>query len=214
VIPTLRRSRDDIFLIGEEQILADPEASRDPDPTTSIEGPGGRSSRRGPRPSHLHGSLHGARGLALAGLGAGAVALLAVLELGGGEGPDHPQAISSPRSPLISRSAAGAPALPTTRVHPRVAGHAEVHRPTVHEHRPRHARHQVPVRPPVTTRSEPEREPTIPVAPVSSPPVTPTEPTPAPEQASLATATPASPGPPPTSSGGGPGGVESFGFER
>jgi hypothetical protein len=217
VIPTLRRSRDEIFLIGEEQILAEPEASRNPDPTIAIEAPGGRSSRRSPRSSHLHGSLQGARGLALSGLGAGAVALLAVLELGGGKGPAHPQAISSPRSPLISRSAAGVPAEPTTtRVHAPVAGPAEVPRPTVqdhHQHRPRHAEHQVSDRPPFT-ESEPEREPTLPVAPVSSPAVTPTEPTPEPEEASLAAATSTSPGPPPSSSGRGPAGVESFGFER
>jgi hypothetical protein len=216
VILTLRRSRDDIFLIGEEQILTDPEASRDPDPTTTIEAPGGRSSRLRPRSSHLPGSLQGSRGLALAGLGAGAVALLGVLELGGGKGPDHPQVISSPRSPLISRSAAGVPAVPTTRVHHPDAGLAEVHRPTVQghrRHRPRDAEHQVPDRPPVT-QSEPEREPTLPVAPVSSPAVNPTESTPEPEEASLAAATPTPSGPPPSSSGGGPAGVESFGFQR
>jgi hypothetical protein len=212
VIPTLRRSRDDIFLIGEEQILADQEVARDPDPTVAIEGLDGRSSRRLPRPAHLPGSLQGARGFALAGLGAGAVALLAVLSPGGGEGPAHPTT-PSPRSPLISRSPAGVPADRTARVHAPAAAPAEVHRPTVHHHRPRRPEAPAPIRPTLTT-SEPEREPTSRVAPVSPPVVTPTEPAPGAERAPAATAPSAPPGPPPTSSGGGPAGVESFGFER
>ena len=45
-----------MFLIGEEQILAEPVADRDPDLTIAIEAPGGRSSRR-PRSFHLPGAL-------------------------------------------------------------------------------------------------------------------------------------------------------------
>jgi hypothetical protein len=218
VIPTLRRSRDDIFLIGEEQILTEQEPARDPDPTFAIEGLGGRSSRRAPRSPHLHSSLHGARLLVPVGLLAGVVTLIAALELGGGQGPAPRPASSSPRSPLISRSPAGVPAKPTVRVHRPAARHAEVRRPGVHDHnrvRPRH--HEPPVSVPTeVTQSEPEREPTPPVAPVSSPAVTPAEPTPTPEESSIATASPTpDPGPPPSSSsGGGPEGVESFGFER
>jgi hypothetical protein len=216
VIPTLRRSRDDIFLIGEEQILTDQETGRSPDPMFQIDETDGRSSRRPRRSPHLDSSLHGARVLVPVGLIAGVAALIAALELGGGEGPASAPPPSSPRSPLISRSTARVPTKPAARVHTRGAHPVEVHRPGVHDHHPHRPRH---TRPPVSvptevTQSEPEREPTIPVAPVSSPAVTPAEPTPEPEEARVATAAPTSPGPPPSSSGGGPAGVESFGFER
>jgi hypothetical protein len=212
VIPTLRRNRDDVFLIGEEQILAGQEADRDPDPTIAIEAPGGRPSRR-PRSLHLPGAFRGSRGLALLGLMAGAVAIPVALRPGGGSGPDRSRT-SSPRSPLISRSAASVPAKPTARIHPRAADKAEVHRPGVADHG-RSRRPQAPApRKVVLTRSEPEREPTPSVAPVSSPAVTPTPSTPAPEVPPQPTAPPTpEPGPPPSSSGGGPAGVESFGFE-
>ena len=206
----MRRSRDDVFLIGEEQILAARETGHDSDPTITIEE--GVPLARRPRSPHLPGSLQGPRGVALAGLGAGAVALLAVLELGGGTGPSRPTPTSSPRSPLIERSAASAPAMSTTRVHRRAAGTAEVHRRSVVHHRPRHAEPPARSRPAVT-EEEPEREPTSEVAPVSSPAVTQTEP--APEAEVPAATTPSTPpGPPPSSSGGGPSGVEDFGFER
>jgi hypothetical protein len=213
VIPTLRRSRDDVFLIGEESILTGPEIGTDPDPITPIETLGESPSRR-PRSANLPGSLHGARGLVLAGLGAGAALLLAALELGGGKGPALPTPTSSPRSPLISRSTARVPAIPSARVHAPAARPAEVHRSrVVHHHRSRHAEHPASVRQPVT-QAEPEREPTEQVAPVSSTAVTETEPTPASAVAPAATTESTSPGPPPSSSGGGPAGVESFGFER
>jgi hypothetical protein len=214
VIPTLRRSRDDVFLIGEEQILTDP-AAADPGPLFTTGPEDGHSSRLPSRPPRTPGSLHGARGIALLGLGAGAAALLAALELGGGgEGPAHPPATSPARSPLISRSVARVPAGPKARVHTPAARPAEVNRPTVaHHQRPRHSEAPVRSRPP-TTAGEPEREPTLPVAPVSSTAVVGAEPTPAPEEAPPATAEPTPPGPPPSSSGGGPEGVESFGFER
>jgi hypothetical protein len=213
VIPTLRRSRDDVFLIGEESILAGPEIGTDPDPITPIESLGESPSRR-PRSPHLLGSLHGARGLALVGLGAGAALLLAALELGGGKGPARPTPTSSPRSPLISRSTARVPAIPTARVHAPAARPAEVHRPTVvHHHRSWQVERPASVRPPVT-QEEPEREPTEQVAPVSSTAVTEAVPTPAPAVAPAATTGSTPPGPPPSSSGGGPAGVESFGFER
>jgi hypothetical protein len=213
VIPTLRRSRDDVFLIGEEQILADP-AAADPDLTFVTETEDGHSLRRPSRSSRTPGSLHGARGLALAGLATGTLAILAALELGVGGGTAHRARHSSPRSPLISRSAARVPADPTARVHPRAARPAEVPRPTVvHHHRPR-----LPDRParsrPTITASEPEREPTLPVAPVSSPAVITKASIQPASEGPAATVTPTPPGPPPSSSGGGPVGVESFGFER
>jgi hypothetical protein len=212
VIPTLRRSRDDVFLIGEEQILTGQEADRDPDPTIAIETSDGRSPRR-PRSLRLPPSLRGAGAFAALGLVAAVPALLLALRAGGGQGPARPAATSSPRTPLISRSAASVPAEPTARNHPRVEGKAEVHRPAVPHHRRsrRHRRQgssQVAV-----TQSEPEREPTPSVAPVSSPAVTPTPSAPAPEAEPHQTARPTSPGPPPSSSGGGPAGVESFGFQ-
>jgi hypothetical protein len=210
VIPTLRRSRDDVFLIGEEQILTDPGAA-DPDPMFMTDPEGG--IRRRPRSPRTPGSLHGARGLALAGLATGTLAVLATLELGGGGGPAHRTRHSSPRSPLISRSAARVPADPPARVHARAARPAEVRRPSVHHHRPRRLDRPGRSRPPVTA-SEPEREPTIQVAPVSSSAVVRAAPTPAPSEGSAPTGTPTPPSPPPSSSGGGPAGVESFGFQR
>ena len=213
VIPTLRRNRDDAFLIGEESILADQGPGRDPDPTIAIEDVGGAPSRRPARSSRLLGSLQGARGIALLGLGAGAAAVIAALELGGGTAGPTSRPTTSSRSPLISRSAAGLPAGPPVRAHARAPRPAVVHRPIVVKARPR--RPQRPARSrPTTTVVEPEREPTLTAAPVSSPAVVTTEPsspTPAGVSASVH-ATP--PSPPPPSSGGGSAGVENFGFER
>jgi hypothetical protein len=212
VIPTLRRSRDDVFLIGEEQILTGQEADRDPDPTTPIETTGGRSSRR-PRSLRLPSSLRGAGALAALGLMAAVPATLLALRAGGGQGPARPASTSSPRTPLISRSAASVPAKPTVRTHPRAAGKAEVHRRGVAHHRRSRRPHDPAPRKVAVTQSEPEREPTPSVAPVSSPVVTPTPSTPAPEPTPQQTAKPTPPGPPPSSSGGGPVGVETFGFQ-
>jgi hypothetical protein len=199
VILTKRRNADDVFLIGEETL-----PDQDPDPRPDRTGPEPATAESlaspaaAPLPTRLPGSLHGARGFALLGLGAAAVATLGALELGGGgeSAPVHREAPA--RSPLISGSAASAP----TRV--------EVHRPSViHHHRPRHQRRRRRRRAVVIHPSETVREPTQPVAPVSSPVgTTPPEPAPAP---SVAVA-PASPSPPPPSSGGGSGSVEQFGF--
>jgi hypothetical protein len=163
-----------------------------------------------------------------AGLAAGAAALLLALRPGGGEGPAPAHPTSSPRSPLISRSAAGVPAETAPRPHRRTARPAEVRRPGVVDHqRPR--RTEPPAAPrPESTQAEPEREPTPQVAPVSSPAMTTTEAAPQPGPPPAPTTTPTPPDPPPPSSGGGPGGAgdppstrggepagaESFGFER
>lgn len=228
MIPTLRRGRDDVFLIGEEEILLARDADRDPDPTIAIEGLGGHPSRR-PRSHRLPASLRGARGLVPAGLAAGTAALLLALRPGGGEGPARVHPTSPPRSPLISRSAAGVPAGRTSRVHHPVSQPAEVpHRSVVHHQRSHRPEAPPPPRPEVT-RGEPEREPTPQVAPVSSLAVTArAEAVPEPGPGPAATSTPTPPVPSPPSSGGGPGGVEdppsaqdpgpadveSFGFER
>lgn len=205
-------------------LAQDDEAGRDPDPTIAIQGLDGRSSRR-PSSHRLPAALHGARGPALLGLAVGASVLAALRPWGGG-GPDRPGHVVSQRSPLISRSAAGAPAGHAVRTHPPAADPAEVHRRgAVHHQRPR--RPNAPASPrPGDTQSEPEREPTEIVAPVSSPVATPpTEAAPGPRPP--AAAAPPPPSPSPSSSGDGPGGagdtpsahaaeaqgVESFGFE-
>jgi hypothetical protein len=208
VIPTLRRSRDDVFLIGEEQILTDP----DPDPTIATRVPGGSPSRRSRSP-HLPSSLRGAGGLAALGLVAAVPLLLLALRTGGGQGPARQTGTPSPRTPLISRSAASVPARAGARSRPRASRKVEVPPRSVHHRRSRHPKVPVP-RKVVLTQSEPEREPTEPVAPVSSPAVMPTPSTTAPEVTPQPTAEPTPPGPPPSSSGGGPAGVETFGFER
>lgn len=219
-----------MFLIGEESLLLgrDGDAGRDPDTTIAIEGSGGRYSRR-PRPHRLPATLQGARGLALLGLAVGASVLAALRPWGGG-GPDRPAHTVSPRSPLISRSAAGAPAGHAVRAHHPAARPTEVHRPGVVHQQRRPSRQKAPASPrPKVAQTEPEREPTSQVAPVSSPAVTPTtDATRVPEHVPPPSADPMPPSPPPSSSGGGPGGVadpqsfrgdrgedvDTFGFER
>lgn len=229
VIPTLRRDRDDVFVIGEESLLLDGhDTGRGPDPKIAIEGSGGRSCRRSRRPHRLPAALPGPRGLALIALALGAAAL-AALRPGGGGGPDRPADVVSQRSPLISRSAAGAPAAPRPRARHPARRAAEVPPRSVHHQRSRRA--EAPASPgPEVTRGESVREPTSPVAPVSSPVLTPpSETAPSAGSGPAATATSPPPSPPPSSSGGGPGGVgepapasadahpagvEAFGFER
>jgi hypothetical protein len=206
--------------------VQDDPADRDPDPTIVIEEPGGHPSRL-TRSPHLPAALHGARGMALLGLAVGASALVALRPWGGGA-PDRPAHTVSPRSPLISRSAATLPTGRSTGHQHPVALPADVHRPTVHHERHRRPKALASPRPEII-RSEQGRE-TIPyVAPVSSPPVTPTTAaTPGPTAQAEPAADQTPPSPPPSSSGGGPGGVgdpqahpgasrteaDTFGFER
>ena len=215
-----------MFLIGEESLLLgrDGDVDRDPDPTIAIEDFGGRSCRRS-RSHRLPATLRGSRGLALIGLAVGAAGL-AALRPWGARGPDRPPHIASPRSPLISRSAAALPPARSLRVHHPAARAADVPPHSVHHQRSRRAEPPAPPRPDVI-QNEPEREPTPQVAPVSSPAVTTTtEAAPEPDPGPTAGQMP--PSPPPSSSGGGPGGVgsppssptvgpatvETFGFER
>lgn len=215
-----------MFLIGEESLLLgrDGDVGRDPDPTIAIEDLGGRSSRR-PSSHRLPATLRGARGLALIGLAVGAT-LLAALRPWGAAGLDRPAHIASPRSPLISRSAAALPPTRTRRAHRPAVRAGDVPSHSVHHQRSRRAEAPAPPRPDVA-QSESEREPTPQLAPVSSPAATTrTEAMPEPDPAPTAGQTP--PSPPPSSSGGGPGGVgsppssrtggpatvDTFGFER
>jgi hypothetical protein len=211
VILTLRRDRDDVFLIGEEQLLPDQESGAGEAPTVVIEGVAGDTTRDLPRPLPT-GSLRGARGLALLGLVAAAAAFVATLQLVGGRGPSRPAATSSPRRALIARPPVSAAAGRVTHLHRRVARPAAADRLRVVH--PRSRRHQGPSRNRrQTTPKEPEREPTTQVAPVSSEAPA-TEPVPVSEEVPAAAGTEAPPEPSPSSGGGGPGGVESFGFER
>lgn len=201
MIPTKRRKQDDVFLIGEESLLSERALEPEPDPATAIGPEAGElaSAVRVPSPSPPASALPGHRGLALLGLGAAAVATLGVLELSGGGDPVPAHRQTSARSPLIARSAASAPA------------RAEVPRPLVTTDQPQAERHPMPRRPVASDPSETVREPTPPVAPVSSP-VAATAPSPPP--ASVVALAPTPPSSPPSSSGGGSGGVERFGFER
>jgi hypothetical protein len=203
VILTKRQKQDDVFLIGEESLFPEQGLDQDSDPATAEIGP---EAVEFDSPVRVRSSatplsaLPGTRGLALLGLGAAAAATLGALELGGGGDPAPVQHEASARSPLIARSAASAPA------------RAEVPRPLVTPQRPKPERPPAPRRPMHRHPSEPEREPTPPVAPVSSP-VSVT--VPSPPTASAPAASPAPPSPtPPSSSGAGSGGVERFGFER
>lgn len=202
---TKRRKQDDVFLIGEESLLSGQVPGPDPDPATAEIGPAAielDSPAPACAPPHPAGALAGTRGIALLGLGAAAAVTLGALELAGGGDPAPVHHATSPRSPLIARSAASAPARAEVPSSPPVT-----HERPVPE-RPPTPRHTTP-----THRSEPEREPApTEEAPVSSP--VESTPVPSPAPAGEPAAAPASPSPPPPSSGGGSGGVERFGFER
>jgi hypothetical protein len=204
VILTKRQRADDVFLIGEETLLGQ-EAGVDSDATaTTAPQIGGPQTPPPAARSHANApsSLHGARGLALLGLGAALSATLGVLELGGrGDTAPHHRHPSA-HSPLISRSPVSPPAAPRPA------------RPSVvHHHRPRHKRPRRHRRAVVFHPGEPEREPTRPVAPVSSP-VEATPPPPAPAPVEAAPPAPPSPAPPSSSGGAGSGSVETFGFQH
>ncbi|MGA8745669.1 MAG: hypothetical protein WB507_07380 [Solirubrobacterales bacterium] len=199
------RKQNDVFVLGDESLAAEPSATREPDPLALMDAqmPDGESSSP-PAPArpteHPGGSGPSVtRRLAVLGLGAAAAATLGALELSGA-GPVHPQHDqTSSRSPLAASPVASAPA-PAARP-ARARPFAPKPRPRHRElmRRPRHLHHR-----------EPEREPSPEQAPVSSPveapappPLTVASPTPVPPQ----------PSPPPPSGGGGPVARE-FGFER
>jgi len=201
------RKQNDVFVLGDESLAAEPIATRDPDPPALTDGqvPSGESSSSpAPARSSEQPGCSGAsvtRRLAALGLGAAAAATLGALELSGA-GPGYPQRDqTSSRPPLAASPAASAsapnaqpaparPLAPTLRPRPR---HGDVMR------RSRHLHH-----------GEPRREPRPEQAPVSSPVEASTPPP-------IAVASPAPvpphPSPPPPSGGGGSVGGE-FGFER
>lgn len=199
------RKQNDVFVLGDESLAAEPIATGDTDlpAPTELQVPSGGSSSP-PVHARSGGQSGGSaasvtRQLAVLGLGAAAAATLGALELSG-VGPAHPQSDqTSPRSPLAARPAASAPA-PSARPAPA--------RPIAPKSRPRHR--DVVRQPRHLHHSEPEREPSSEQAPVSSPVEAPAPPP-------LAVASPAvsapSPSPPPAARGGGRGEAE-FGFER
>jgi hypothetical protein len=200
------RKQNDVFVLGDESLAAEPIAARDPDPAgvKDAREPNGESPSPAPaRPvGPPAGSAMGARRFAVLGLGAAAAATLGALELSGA-GPAHPQRDqTSPRSPLVVSPAASAPAPPTRAAPARPADPKREPRPrhlTV-ERRPRQIHH-----------SEPEREPSPKQAPVSSPV---DAPVPSPPPVATPGPAPLPPSPPPSLGGGGSGSGEQFGFER
>jgi hypothetical protein len=221
VILTKRQRRDDVFLIGEESLLADLKMPGDQPADEAVTS--GDGDLLPPPPSRVPRPAPGARGVALLGLGAAAAATIVALELAPGGAQSQPRPKASARSPRISRPAASAPALaevPSPSVHPQRS--ASSRRP---KNRPAASRHH----------AEPEREPTSQVAPEHSsvaaadPPFAPSSGGPSPDSATPEPPTPepASPepavseppaealAPTPSVAASRPGtGSESFGFER
>ncbi len=195
------RKQNDVFVLGEEVLLAAPIVSADSDPGGARDDwePDGETSPS--EPAGPLAQMPGPRRLAALGLGAAAAATLAALELSSAAHP-QPSQTSSP-SPLSARSAARASAPPAHRAPPTP--------PTVREPEPS-CRHRALRRPPRDTHhSESRRKPTQDKAPVGS-----AVQVPAPPVRSAAGPAPAPPpqSPLPPSGGGGRGGRESFGFER
>jgi hypothetical protein len=190
-----RRKRNDVFVIGEEQLAetqALPEPEREEPP--GDQEPGGTPPPGLGRPSA--GDSQRARWRAALGIGAVAAAALGTLELSSSGAPQRSQGDeTSARPSLVQRPAPGAAVAPAPGRPPLL---------TSREDRPGTSRS--PKQRPQVPESEPEREPVLTTAPVSSP----TSPLPVAEPPPAATP----PSPPPPSSGGGPGGVEDFGFER
>jgi hypothetical protein len=204
------RKQNDVFVLGDEVLVAEPIAPRDPGPAaaTDVRGLGGESPPAPPaRPAGPPaGAAMGARRLAVLGLGAAAAATLGALELSSGTGSAHPQHDrTSPRSALVVRPAPSAPApsapyrAPARRVDPKP--------------KPRPHHRSVQRRPRDIHHSETVREPHSEEAPVSSPVEVPVPP-PAPLVSSVPVPAlpPPSPSPPPGGDGSGSG--EQFGFER
>lgn len=192
-----RRKKNDVFVIGDEQLAAETQALRQPEPDLASD----RQEPGGPPPPGLgdppsRGRSRLPRWMAALGIAAVAATALGTLELSSSSDPVRSQGDeTSARPALVLRpapsAAASSPPSPTRRDNQ--PGRS----------RPANQSHRQDV-----TKSEPEREPAQPMAPVSSP--TPAVPLPVAEPAPASTP----PSPPPPSSGGGPGGVENFGFER
>jgi hypothetical protein len=179
-----RRRKEDVFLIGEESLL-----DQNPDPATLETRSGGDQEPVDFHSASLGQSPNAAtrsrRGLVASALLATGLAAFATVELLG-SGSSEPRGVpkTSARPALIQAPSAAPPRAPHSS--------------------------RLPANPPERTRPRkqrgtPEREPApTPMAPSGASPLPVAEPVPAPS--------PPSPSPP--SSGGGPGGVEDFGFER
>lgn len=204
----MRRNQNDVFVLGDESLVTEPIAPRDPAPVAvmDVREEGGSLPPSPPAPlaGLPAGSALGVRKLAVLGLGAAAAATFGALEFSS-PGSAHPQGDrTSPHAALVVKPASSAP---TPAAHPAPT------RPIVPRPRPKPRHLSVPRRPRDVHHSELEREPTSSEAPVSSPveePVSPPAPSPAPAPAPP----PADPSPPPAVAGGGTGRGESFGFER
>jgi hypothetical protein len=204
----MRRNQNDVFVLGDESLIAEPIGPRDPVPaatTDAREGGGSLPPSLPTRPVGFPaGSALGARKLAVLGLGAAAAATLGALEFSS-PGSAHPQVgRTSQHAALVVKPAPGATA-PVT--------HPAPTRPVVPKPRPKPRHLSVHRRPRDVHHIEPEREPTSEEAPVSSP-VEVSAPPPAPMTSPAPAPAPPAPSPPPASAGGGSGGGESFGFER
>ncbi len=201
------RKQNDVFVLGDESLIAEPIAPRDPAPLAATDARGGGGSPPPPPsagPTGLPtGAAMGARRLAVLGLGAAAAATLGALELSSSTGSAHSQGDrTSPRSAPLARPA---PSAPAPHAQPAPA------RPAGPKPRPRPDHRSVLRRPRALHHSEREREPRPEEAPVSSPVKAPA-PT-SPPAVSRAPA-PLPPSPPPPPGGGGSGSGEQFGFER
>jgi hypothetical protein len=200
------RSRDDVFVIGEEPHPAEAEAPGSPErplPADDQEPDGlGRTGLDRP-PCAGRGRPRALRWLGALGVGATASAVLALVELsGGGHGHRSAERTSraAPRVTLPSAPTAEPPAQPDP------PSPVQRHRGPGREP-PDKPRHRSP-----DERQEPEREPTYETAPISSPSPPPATSAAPPEAPAAAPSPPTPPPSPPR--GGGAGGEEEFGFER
>ncbi len=194
------RKQNDVFVLGEEVLLAAPVATADPDPVAARDDrqPDGETSA--PAPARPLAQVLAPRRLAVLGLGAAAAATLAALEFSNAAHRQPSQTSAS--SPLSAGSAARDQAPPTDPAPPAS---------TVPKPEPRH-RHRAPRRPARDSRrGEPKRKPTPEKAPLGS-----AVEAPAPPVRSAAGPAPATPPPSPSPppGGDGQGGRENFGFER
>lgn len=204
----MRRNQNDVFVLGDESLIAEPIGPREPVPaavTEARKGGGSLPSSSPARPAGFPaGSALGARKLAVLGLGAAAAATLGALEFSS-PGSAHPQVgRMSPHAALVVKPAPGAAA---------PVAHPAPTRPVVPKPRPKPRHLSVHRRLRDVHHTEPEREPNPEQAPVSSP-VEVSAPPPAPTTSPAPAPPPPAPSPPPAPAGGGSGGGESFGFER
>jgi hypothetical protein len=206
----MRRNQNDVFVLGDESLVAEPLGPRGPAPVAATKARKDGGSLPPLLSAHPvgfpAGSALGVRKLAVLGLGAAVAATLGALEFSS-PGSAHPQAdVTSSHAALVMRPVSSAPA---------PASHPVPVRHVVPKARPKHRRPSVRRRTVDVHHDETEREPNLEEAPESSsvevpapPPVPVTTSAPAPVPP------PTVPSPPPAPAGGGSGSGEGFGFER